>query len=626
MILIIFSLLRSLIILSLFILFTSVLFSQTGSGGVEQTNGSSLLSFWLKADAGVYENAGTDTAESGDGVYQWNDKSGLNKHIQQTTSARRPIFRKGILNNLPVIRFTSSNSHFLGSLSLDAFQNNYSIFMVGYGSGSGQDYMAVTFPTNHGILLETSWTNNQLRFLHRNPSGVSGGDNLDAGNVSSSSSQLLSFTRGTPSSGNQQFWVNGSNNQSITANGNNFSSSGSLVLGRLGPTYSSRYLNGDIAEVIIISKEVNAAERIIIENYLSAKYGLSLGANVIYVQDNSSNGNFDHDVVGIGRVNSSNIHDDAQGAGMVRILNPSGLGDNEFLIWGHNNGIKNASNTSDIPTNVQARFDRVWRVSETNSSNVAVDVGSIDIRFDLSGLGQISNTHLRLLVDTDNDGVFNDETPISGATSLGNDIYQFSGVTSIANNTRFTIATSNLSQSALPVNLINFNVKCHKNNQVSLVWQTSSEVNNDYFSIQKSQNGIDWKVLEIIDGAGNSSTIQNYSAIDKVPYLGSSYYRLKQTDFDGQFEYSRIEKINSIDFINKPVQIYPNPSENIINIVGDKSELTRIKVFNQLGHEVTHKTKIISMKNFKLILDISSLESGSYLLETTTTKNTIFKN
>ena len=178
----------------------------------------------------------------------------------------------------------------------------------------------------------------------------------------------------------------------------------------------------------------------------------------------------------------------------------------------------------------------------------------------------------------------------------------------------------------MPVNLINFNVKCHKNNQVSLVWQTSSEVNNDYFSIQKSQNGIDWKVLEIIDGAGNSSTIQNYSAIDKVPYLGSSYYRLKQTDFYGQFEYSRIEKINSIDFINKPVQIYPNPSENIINIVGDKSELTRIKVFNQLGHEVTHKTKIISTKNFKLILDISSLESGSYLLETTTTKNTIFKN
>ncbi|MEO0403881.1 MAG: hypothetical protein AAF193_03325, partial [Bacteroidota bacterium] len=254
-------------------------FAQTGPGGVEQTNGSSALAWWVKADEGVYEDTGTDVAESGDGVNQWNDASGSNLHIQQTTALNRPTFTTNVLNGQPVIRFESANEEYFEAISADFFQNNYSIFLVGYASGASQSFIAVTFPTDHGILVEQ--TNlSTFRFLHRNPVGASGGNSLyGSTTLNTTTSQVLSCTRGTPSGGTQQTWINGADNESITGSEANFSSTGSLVLGRLGAAYSSRHLDGDIAEVIVMSKEVNAAERIIIENYLAAKYGLTLGAN-----------------------------------------------------------------------------------------------------------------------------------------------------------------------------------------------------------------------------------------------------------------------------------------------------------------------------------------------------------
>jgi hypothetical protein len=87
--------------------------------------------------------------------------------------------------------------------------------------------------------------------------------------------------------------------------------------------------NGDIAEVIAYNQAVNSAQRIIVNNYLSAKYNLPLSANNVYTMDDPGSGNYDHEVAGIGRVDANNIHNDAQGSGIVRILNPSDLGNNE---------------------------------------------------------------------------------------------------------------------------------------------------------------------------------------------------------------------------------------------------------------------------------------------------------
>jgi hypothetical protein len=108
----------------------------------------------------------------------------------------------------------------------------------------------------------------------------------------------------------------------------------------------------------------------VVQNYLAAKYGVSLVANDLYRQDDVANGDYDYEVAGIGRVDASNQHLDAKGTGLVRINAADDLDDSEFLFWGHDNDELRATNT-DVPIGVLRRLERVWRVSELNQSGAA---------------------------------------------------------------------------------------------------------------------------------------------------------------------------------------------------------------------------------------------------------------
>ena len=81
-----------------------------------------------------------------------------------------------------------------------------------------------------------------------------------------------------------------------------------------------------------------------------------------------------------------------------------------------------------------------------------------------------------------------------------------------------------------------FNALPYTSSSVKTIWQTASELHNDYFIIEKSSNGYDWEQSGIVNGAGNSNQVLNYNFIDYFPYLGLSYYRLTQVDFDGAQE------------------------------------------------------------------------------------------
>jgi hypothetical protein len=285
-------------------------------------------------------------------------------------------------------------------------------------------------------------------------------------------------------------------------------------------------------------------------------------------------------------------------------------------MWGHNNGNLEPI-TSDIPAGVQARFERVWRVNETNATGTAVNVGNINMRFDLTGLGPVTATDLRLLVDTDNDGTFVDETPIAGATSIGGGVYQFAGVTAISNNVRFTLGTANSIQTPLPIELLNFTAVITPKNEVKIMWQTASETNNDFFTIERSVTESTWEALDEIDGASNSTSTLSYSYIDESPILGRSYYRLKQTDYDGQFEYSKTVSISIQNLIRK-FSIYPNPAKDKITINGSPNELLGVRLFNMLGQDVTPFTVIEKLTENSLTMELSNLNSGMYLVRTKT--------
>ena len=115
----------------------------------------------------------------------------------------------------------------------------------------------------------------------------------------------------------------------------------------------------------------------------------------------------------------------------------------------------------------------------------------------------------------------------------------------------------------LPIQLIAFQA-IQKDNKIVIYWSTSSEINFDYFDVEKSTNGENFSTLAKISGYGTSYERHDYSLIDANPFIGKNYYRLKSVDFDG---YTETFKVVGVDYAaEKGFSIFPNPSEgNLIN-------------------------------------------------------------
>ncbi len=92
----------------------------------------------------------------------------------------------------------------------------------------------------------------------------------------------------------------------------------------------------------------------------------------------------------------------------------------------------------------------------------------------------------------------------------------------------------------LPVEFGTFIAQLAQERQVQLTWNTISEINNDYFEVLRSENGLDWEIIDIVDGAGNSLEEQHYQSLDISPEweAGINYYRVRQVDYNGAYKYS----------------------------------------------------------------------------------------
>ena len=146
----------------------------------------------------------------------------------------------------------------------------------------------------------------------------------------------------------------------------------------------------------------------------------------------------------------------------------------------------------------------------------------------------------------------------------------------------------------LPVELLSFNA-LQKDDIIELTWATASELNNDFYTIERSEDGINFNEIEKIDGAGMSANVLFYSTKDINPLNGLSYYRLKQTDFSGRNTYSKIVSVEYKNTNDLEFEIVPNPSiDNVIsNIVLNtipKGEVT-IEITNIQGEMLYEVTK-----------------------------------
>ena len=169
---------------------------------------------------------------------------------------------------------------------------------------------------------------------------------------------------------------------------------------------------------------------------------------------------------------------------------------------------------------------------------------------------------------------------------------------------------------AVPVELTSFAATI-TNNEVTLNWQTATEVNNKGFEIQRSIDNSEFSVIGFVDGAGTSTETKSYSFVNKVDKGGIYYYRLKQIDFDGSYDYSNVVEVDYSGITSYAVaQNYPNPfnpSTKIEFAIPVDAEVS-LKVFNVIGQEVADLANSQFASGLHSInFNASKLTSGTYI-------------
>ncbi len=171
----------------------------------------------------------------------------------------------------------------------------------------------------------------------------------------------------------------------------------------------------------------------------------------------------------------------------------------------------------------------------------------------------------------------------------------------------------------LPIVLDYFNARLIETNTVLLEWATHTQVNNDFFSLEKSSDGIHFTEFYRVKGKGNSSEHEAYKHLDEQPIPGISYYRLKQTDDDGSHEYFKMIAVQTpessiIEFFE--VQVFPNPFNDELHIkfTGTEKGTIQVTLLDMSGKMYQSRMfEYFSNQDF-VIRELSHLSRGVYLL------------
>ncbi len=562
----------------------------SGPGGVGTTDGASPLIYWIDANSGI-----TGTSP----ITAWTDLSG--NGVTNTINGD-PSLTTASLNGRSVVTFDGTGDFI--QTSLDISESTYpdlsiiSIYVPSSTTGAGS-----VWGESNGDFDRAITSANGVGGCNQ---AVTDGAacNNDASLFPNSTSVITSVIFDEDAASGTEVYTNGNSVLTFTSNHSADAPSTNMQIGNVGGGLSLPFI-GDIAEVMVFGTIVNDAKRIIIENYLDAKYHNDAApafSNDEYTMDNSANGDYDFEVAGIGQAADGSNHRDGQGPGVLRMWNPNDLDNGEFLMWGHDNTVINSTTTGDVDgTIIQERLSRVWGVSETSG-----DVGTVSLSFDFSGVGGSPlGSNLRLLIDRDGDGFAdNDVTPIEGSVSNG--IAVFSNV-NLQDGDLITLGNTDVAIS-LPIELLEFEVFQEGANVVA-EWKTASELNNDFFTLQRSEDANNWKTIIEMKGAGTTNETSSYQTVDVDPIRGIAYYRLKQTDFDGQFSYSPIKMVDT-KFIND-IKVYPNPSSGIFNISGIESDVVFISVLNILGQQVPFSIN----ENNGIQVDLCDGPAGVYIVK-----------
>lgn len=581
----------------------------TGPAGIGESDGSSRLETWFDAydldGDGTGEGSG-ESGQSGGVVSTWIDKSGNGYHLT-TGSAGFTTANSG-LNDMASVDFNGS-SNYLQTSSIDISSTNALEYFVVFDDASidvGNTNAMITWETSGnvgGFELIARTTAGQMRSRY-----YSGGsyNNVNLNGFSATSPYILNTSFGSSGYNNIR------NGSSIASNGTaitlNSPASAPLVFGR-NHSNGGAYFATEISEFISFSLELNAAEREILQQYLSAKYAITLSGTDYYTGHDAS---YKYGVQGIGTSDGtlagSHVESNASGGLTLTMENGSFNAANEYLLAGNNgvSGGTTSANLTSVPL-VEERMSKVWYLDKTGNVDVKLTFNiqeAVGTALFPAGDGYV------LLYSSSFPLDFQDYT----ADHAINPVVSDEDIAFTVPNAQlldgyYTVGTTDPASTPLPIELLSFDAKiCDK--AVCLEWVTAVEVNNDYFEIERSLDGHQWQSLVRLNGAGNSSGQLSYSYRDRLPLMGRSYYRLKQTDFDGTSSYSRIESVEfsiEIDF-----DIYPNPTENFIDVLGESISKYQVKLVQMDGKMIP--VNLSAWGNNRIQIDLQHLPPGVYFL------------
>ncbi len=623
--------------------------TQCGPGGVN-TN----LALWLRADEEVFSDAGTTLANNGEDALQWNDQTTNTRNASEINagggSVVEPIFNTGVINYNPALFISDQNT------------TNNSYFRTGAGTNTvaGDMTLISVFTTN-----QNQGTNNQID----NTPALIGAEDIansqdyglgvyqgevvfNAANTNTFTARstsiyndgepyIASGTRVQAISGAVNLYVNSLRVGTGTSDNTLLSSPDRWAVGNQQDYDNEAQFQGNIAETIVFSSELTGEQLARVETYLALKYGITrsddndndattneiisgairegdyVAADGGIIWDYAARGaTYFNDMAGIGRddlsclnqVRSKSENDDA-----IVDIEISSFPDNDsYLIWGNDNAPIEATRNTERPSGINSRLNREWQVQETGT------VGEVSITFDLTDitgtpLGDNNFTLLRLMVDEDGD--FSDANTLITPSSIDavNNTVTFTH--NFVGGTGFYYTLGSEELDALPIVLLSFEVRKIPDG-VQLEWITTSETNNAFFTIERSRDGQNFIELAQMAGAGDSGDTQVYKYSDIGLNSGKYYYRIKQTDFNGQFSYSELKGIWVEPSKEASLSIYPNPNDTgILNFryyLLDSSEQTEVLIFNTRG-EILIK-EVFTSKLESGSVNIDELNTGVYFV------------
>jgi len=342
-----------------------------GIGNSDGSHGQPRTILWIDAqEIGVSNGASVST---------WADLSG-NNHDFISTGAN-PVFSTGIagINNQSVVRFTNANSEALefysgfGNPTDGIVNNNYTFFWV--AARTSEDDQQYVFGGNNGSAnrnLYSGWgypgSDTEPDLCANQWSNDCAADWDVAGSYDTRSLNDFAIVSSYLDNAVGRFLFENGEEVSSTANTTQLTDQDNTKLAFRGGS-GDQYADVDIAEVIFFQTNINEAQRIIIENYLSAKYNVALNLNDYY-----SSTNYLGDITGIGTTDGSVKHAATTGNGgalYIEEANNTLDAANEFVMAGHNE-LAHGLTTADITTADRARWKRIWYLDKTTAGDVDI--------------------------------------------------------------------------------------------------------------------------------------------------------------------------------------------------------------------------------------------------------------